>query len=114
MIHLSYLRFLRLKSALDSVSPFSKLDFFEEDLLYRIAILSCEGKQILVKDVVALDDIGSRLTIHRRMKRLITNGYIELLPDVVDGRKKYVTISEKSIHYFRVRSNLLQEAIYST
>jgi DNA-binding MarR family transcriptional regulator len=52
-----------------------------------------------VGDVIYLRQVGSPATLHRRLSKLAQADFIRFSSDV-DGRKKYLELTPKSIDYF--------------
>jgi hypothetical protein len=94
----TYLRFVRLTGQLKDQSKIPGLDAIEQELLNVIALHLIEGRSLLVSDVIYLKQIGSAATLQRRLFKLIKGDFIRIANDV-DGRKKYLELSPKSIAY---------------
>jgi DNA-binding MarR family transcriptional regulator len=105
----SYLRFLQLVELVDGLRPRSQLDKFEEHLLNHIALSAAQGRDLLVKDLICLQKIGSLATLHNRIKSLVASGYIRLVTDDVDIRKKHVVITAKTNKYFEKLSLVIDK-----
>ena len=95
----TYLRYVRRTAQLKSKSKVPELDEIEKDLLNVIALNLSEGQSLLVSDVIYLKQIGSAATLHRRLSKLAKADFIRYSNDV-DGRKKYLELSPKSMDYF--------------
>lgn len=95
----TYLCFVRLTAQLESKSKIPELDEIEQNLLNVIALHLSEGRSLLVSDVIYLKQIGSAATLHRRLSKLAKADFIRFRNDV-DGRKKNLELSPKSIDYF--------------
>ena len=105
----SYLRFLQLVDLIDGLKPRSQLEKIEEHLLNHIALSAAQGRDLLVKDLICLQKIGSLATLHNRIKSLVTSGYIRLVTDDVDIRKKHVVITAKTNKYFEKLSLVIDK-----
>ena len=94
----TYLCFVRLTAQLENKSKIPELDETEQKLLNVIALHLSEGRSLLVSDVIYLRQIGSVATLHRRLSKLVDADFIRFSNDV-DGRKKYLELTPKSIDY---------------
>lgn len=109
----SYIRFLNLIDTLDRMNPGRALDEVERELLENILRSADEGQKLLVGDLIQLNQLGSQATLHGRVKNLSVLGYIKLVTDKVDGRKKFVVPTKMAIKYSQFMSKCLEDAIKS-
>lgn len=107
----AYARFLNALDSLDRISPSKKLDAIEEQLLNHIYLESVNGEKLLVGDVILLAQFGSQATLHGRLKNLVGKGYIQLLEDKGDGRRKSLQITIKTEKHYQQLSDCLSKAI---
>ena len=107
----AYARFLNLIDSLDHISPSKKLDAIEEQILNYIYLAAVNGDRPLVGDVILLSQFGSQATLHGRLKSLVGKGYIQLLVDKGDGRRKSVHITAKAEKYYQQLSDCLTKAL---
>jgi DNA-binding MarR family transcriptional regulator len=66
---------------------------------------------LLVGDLLQLNKLGSQATIHGRVKNLSALGYIKLLIDKEDGRRKFVTPTKMAFKYSEFMSKCLEDAL---
>jgi len=107
----AYARFLNLMESLDHVSPSKKLDAIEEQILNYTYLASVNGEKLLVGDIILLVQFGSQATLHGRLKSLVGKGYIQLLGDKGDGRRKSVQITAKAEKHYQQLSDCLTKAL---
>ena len=106
----AYARFLNALDSLDRISPSKKLDAIEEQLLNHIYLESVNGEKLLVGDVILLAQFGSQATLHGRLKNLVAMGYVQLIEDKNDARKKEVMPTVKARKYYDTLSTCLEKA----
>ena len=106
----SYIRFLNCIEVLELKAGAKKLDALEEQLLNSIMLAYAQGREILVGDLLVMSNLGSQATLHGRIKSLRTAGYIRLVTDNVDGRKKKVVPTKMAIKHYEDLSKLLTKA----
>ncbi len=111
--HSSYLRFLNCLSAMDAKKSEKKLDAIETQLLDQVMLGYTQNREILVGDLLVLSQIGSQATLHGRIKKLDRLGYIKLVTDSVDQRRKWVQPSKKALRHYEKLSQLLEMAVAS-
>lgn len=95
----TYIRFLKLVEVMNAKSKIRSLDSIEKMLLNQIMINDDLGNLILVGDLLNLSAFGSQATLHGRLKKLHSLGYIELV-EQGDARKKRVVPT--SLAYKRI------------
>lgn len=107
----SYIRFLNIIAAIDRANPGKTLDDLETQLLeYTLCALD-RGEKLLVGDLLKLNQFGSQATLHSRVKRLVSLGYLKLVPDKEDGRKKLIVPTKMAIKYIQFMSECLSSAV---
>jgi len=107
----TYIRFLNLLDSLDRINPGKKLDSTEEQLLNHISLTASQGKDLLVGDLISLSVLGSQATLHGRIKSLVAMGYVKLVEDRSDGRRKFVIPTEKAVKHYEYLSACLEKAL---
>jgi DNA-binding MarR family transcriptional regulator len=107
----AYIRFLNCLDSLDHISPGKQLDSKEEQLLNYITLNAAQGKRVLVGDLIALSELGSQATLHGRIKSLHAMGYVKLVEDKADGRKRFVIPTSKADKYYEKLSECLEKAL---
>jgi hypothetical protein len=106
----TYLHFIEATEALKTMPQFPILDSLESELLNEIALHWKKGNSLLVNKAISIEKIGSRATLHARIKSLRTKGYVDFHNDI-DGRKKIIKPTMLAMGYFSRLSNLLAEAV---
>lgn len=107
----AFIRFLNLIDSLDRMNPGKTLDEVERELLGYVLRSTNEGQVLLVGDLLQLNKLGSQATIHGRVKNLSALGYIKLLIDKEDGRRKFVTPTKMAFKYSEFMSKCLEDAL---
>jgi len=105
----SYFRFLELVNLIADIKPSIALDKFEILLLDHIALALSQNTDLFVKDLICLSEIGSLATLHNRLKNLVVQGYIRLIADDQDSRKKHVVLTAKARKYYENLSRLIDQ-----
>ena len=90
--------------------PHLKIDPIEEQILYKILIAEYEDEFLCISDLLKSEDIGSQATIHGRIKRLVSLGYVNLIVCDADNRKKIIEPTQKAIDFDQQRSIFLMMA----
>lgn len=107
----SYLRFLSTISADNSSSPYKQLDTKEIQLLEYVLLANSSSKKLLVGDLIQLKKYGSQAVLHSKVKNLVALGYLKLIVNKEDGRKKNVEPTELAIEYESFMSDCLVKAV---
>ncbi len=107
----AYARFLNALDSLDRMKPGGQLDSLEQQILDYVYRASVNQKQLLVGDVIHLEQFGSQATLLARLKNLVGKGYIELLENRIDGRRKSLQITKKAELYYRYLSECMNKAL---
>jgi DNA-binding MarR family transcriptional regulator len=105
-----YLQYIESLSSFKHSKQFQALDSMELELLNEIAITWKHGKPLLVNEAISLNEIGSRATLHARIKNLRKKGYVDFHTDI-DGRKKIIKPTNTAISYFSSIAHLLTSAV---
>jgi DNA-binding MarR family transcriptional regulator len=105
-----YFQYIQSLSSLKNSNQFQALDSLEMELLNEIAITWKHGKPLLVNEAISLNEIGSRATLHARIKNLRKKGYVDFHTDV-DGRKKFIKPTTIAMNYFSSVADLLFSAV---
>ena len=96
---------------IEEIKPRIALDKIEILLLDHIALALSQNNDLLVKDLICLSVIGSLATIHNRLKSLVVRGYIRLINDGDDNRKKHVVLTAKARKYYENLSRLIDKKL---
>jgi DNA-binding MarR family transcriptional regulator len=105
----SYFRYLELFNLIADIKPRIALDKIEILLLDHIALALNQNTDLFVKDLITLSTIGSLATLHSRLKSLVVRGYIRLITDDDDNRKKHVVLTVKAQKYYENLSRLIDQ-----
>jgi DNA-binding MarR family transcriptional regulator len=105
-----YLRFLHLAEAIRQVSALPSLDPLEERILGYIARAEPVEAQLCVREVMALETLGSPATIHSRLKSMRAKGWLRLA-DTCDRRRKEVRLTPAALGYFDRLSRCMLNAV---
>lgn len=106
----TYLHFIEALDALKKLPQFPALDSIESELLNEISLYWKKGNSLLVNEAISIEKIGSRATLHARIKNLRQKGYVDFHNDI-DGRKKIIKPTMLAMGYFSTLSSLLAEAV---
>lgn len=106
----TFLRFVNLLHAIRQLPSFPSLDPVEERLLHELGALWHDGQRVTVLQAMELGAAGSSSTVHRRLKGLRRKGLIDLKPDDIDGRVRYVVSTPESTSYFQKLGQFMCEA----
>ena len=107
-----YLRFLRLARALNQNKSIVKdVDATAMLLLNEIAIQDLDDKPMTVTEVMALSNIASPATIHRKLDELREAGLIEQSFEGKNRRTKYLVPTKLANTYFDKMSEAMTGAV---
>lgn len=107
----AYIRFLNIVDALDRINPGRALDCLETQLLEYIMQQNSQNIPLLVGDLIGLSHLGSQATLHGRVKNLSVLGYVKLVADKTDARKKSVIPSKLAIKYVQFMTECLGKSL---
>lgn len=105
-----YLKFLQLAEGLNKLPSLPPLDPLEERILQQVARSNQELARLSVRDVMAIEHLGSPATIHTRLKSMRGKGWI-VLSDTEDSRRKQVGLSQAALLHFDRLSACIMEAV---
>ena len=103
-----YIRFLNTVETLGRANPGRSLDGVETQLLEYILLSTNKNQTLLVGDLIKLSEFGSQATLHGRIKNLAVLGYLKLVVDKEDGRKKFVTPTKLAFKYAQFLSECIE------
>lgn len=106
-----YIRFLNTIDALERSNPGKKLDSTEIQLLEYILLATDKGQTLLVGDLIHLSEFGSQATLHGRVKNLAVLGYVKLVADKVDSRRKFVVPTKLAHKYVQFLSDCMEKSL---
>lgn len=95
-----YLRFLQLAKAIQNLPDAPLLDANENALLEAIALRWYEQKPMTVREAIALSELGSPATLHKRITRLRDRDLVKTFSQADDKRAKFLIPTEKSLAMF--------------
>lgn len=75
-------------------------------LILEVFLLN-RNERITVSDLLAMRDIASQATIHKKLTQLINTNYLEINADDKDGRVKYISLGKEGIKHFAELSKLI-------
>ena len=107
----AYIRFLNLIDALDRINPGRSLDNIEIQMLEHIIQQQARNHKLLVGDMIAMSHLGSQATLHGRLKNLVAMGYIKLVEDKNDARRKAVAPTKLVTKYVQFMSDCLEKSL---
>lgn len=94
----AYISFLEIADLIQVDSTLPALDPLEERIFRVVARAGYEKSRLSVRDLMALRDLGSRVTLHSRLKSMQKKGWIALA-DTEDGRRKQVELTEAALRF---------------
>ncbi|MBF6617217.1 helix-turn-helix domain-containing protein [Pollutimonas thiosulfatoxidans] len=104
-----YLRFLNLVEAVRGLPALPTLDPLEERILALVARKAQQPSRLSVRDVMAMEALGSPATIHGRLKSMREKGWIRLA-DTEDARRKQIALTPAALKHFDKLSMCLMQA----
>ena len=107
----AYIRFLNVVNAMDRKNPSRVLDKPEIQLLEYVMQSEGQAKPLLVGDLISLDQYGSQATLHGRLKNLVALGFIRLVTNTDDCRKKSILPTKLALKYIQFMSDCLNKSI---
>jgi DNA-binding MarR family transcriptional regulator len=110
--HTFFFRFLTLAQSIESIPTGAGLTPNETQLLYEIALSHFEGQAIYVKQALALKELGSPATLHKRIQRLRETGFLSVEQKAADYRTKYLVVTPLAIQLFESLGLAMQKAIH--
>lgn len=110
----AYVELIKSKRKLHEAHKRNKLDQIEEALLDQIILNWAEGRKIGLRTLCTTEKLGSLVTLNARIKKLIQEGHIQLVPDSNDRRIKYAVPSEKTIEYVEILSGYIKQIANGT
>ena len=105
-----YLRFLSLLHAIEGKGELPNLDLDAKRLLEVIAVQHSQGKPLTVSDAMAMTQIASPATIHRKLDVLREIGMIDTYFEGKNRRTKYLCPTPQAEKYFSQVGEVMQQA----
>lgn len=106
----AYLRFLNLLRGVEATLLPPSLDATAKCLLERIACQHALGKPLTITEAMALQDVASPATIHRKIDDLRDTGWVDTEFQGDNRRTKYLTPTPKARKYFDKINALMPSA----
>ena len=106
-----YLRFLQLAKAIQNLPDAPLLDANENALLEAIALRWYEQKPMTVREAIALSELGSPATLHKRITRLRDRDLVKTFSQADDKRAKFLIPTEKSLAMFNDYGKKMSSAL---
>jgi DNA-binding MarR family transcriptional regulator len=107
----AYLRFLNLLRGVEASLLPPSLDSTAKCLLERIACQHALGEPLTITEAMALQEVASPATIHRKIDDLRTAGLVDTEFHGENRRTKYLTPTPKARKYFDKVNALLPNAL---
>jgi DNA-binding MarR family transcriptional regulator len=109
----AYLRFLNLLRGVEATFLPPTLDSTAKALLERIACEHAQGDPLTITEAMALHDVASPATIHRKIDDLRIAGLVDTEFQGDNRRTKYLTPTPKARKFFDKVNALLPNAVAS-
>lgn len=109
----AYLRFLNLLRGVEATFLPPTLDSTAKALLERIACEHAQGAPLTITEAMALHDVASPATIHRKIDDLRIAGLVDTEFQGDNRRTKYLTPTSKARKFFDKVNALLPHAVAS-
>lgn len=105
----AYFRFLQLARAVEALPDGAPMDANESTLLEAVVLRWHEGQAMTVREAIALHDLGSPATLHKRITRLRTKGMLATYSEPGDRRAKFLIPTQQALDYFGRLGQSLQQ-----
>jgi DNA-binding MarR family transcriptional regulator len=109
----AYLRFLNLLRGVEASLLPPTLDSTAKSLLERIACQHAMGAPLTITEAMALEEVASPATIHRKIDDLRLAGFVDTEFQGDNRRTKYLTPTTKARKFFDKVNALLPTAVAS-
>ena len=106
----AYLRFLQLAKVIQALPDGLEMDANEKALLQAVVLRWYEGQPMTVREAIALDDLGSPATLHKRITRLREKEMLSTLNLEGDRRAKFLIPTQRTLDYFSHLGQSMQAA----
>lgn len=105
-----YLQFLELASAVNRTSSWLVLHPVEQKMLEFVALAEFQERELPVKDLTGLHELGSPAMLHARVHALREKGWVELETGD-DARRKHVRLSRSALKYFARLGDCIERSL---
>jgi len=95
----AYLHFLALSRSLTGGSP-SQINANERALLEAIVLAWHQGQPMSVRQAIAMEELGSPATLHKRLSHLRDLGLVADVTTDADRRTKRLAPTEATLSYY--------------
>jgi DNA-binding MarR family transcriptional regulator len=109
-----YLRFLSLLHAIENSKDLPPMDLEAKRLLEMIAVRFEERNPLTVTEAMALNQIASPATLHRKLDQLREMGMIDTFFEGTNRRTKYMVPTPSAQRYFDKVEKALQSTLKAT
>jgi hypothetical protein len=103
-----YINFLNLLKAVQQAPEIAPLDSTSKLLLEEIAIGVANDRLLTVSDVMALKDLGSPATLHRKLDLLLQAQLVQATFSGNNRRTKYIALTSQGQAYFERLSQAIR------
>lgn len=106
----AYLRFLQLAKVVQALPDGQEMDANELALLESVVLRWYENKPMTVREAIALAELGSPATLHKRITRLREKDMLSTLNLEGDRRAKFLIPTQRTLDYFQHLGQSMQQA----
>jgi hypothetical protein len=106
----AYLRFLQLTRVIQALPDGMEMDANEKALLQAVVLRWFEDQPMTVREAIALADLGSPATLHKRVTRLREKEMLSTLNLEGDRRAKFLIPTQRTLDYFNHLGQSMQVA----
>jgi len=106
----AYLRFLQLAKVIQALPDGLEMDANEQALLQAVVLRWHENSPMTVREAIALADLGSPATLHKRVTRLREKEMLSTLNLEGDRRAKFLIPTQRTLDYFSHLGQSMQTA----
>jgi DNA-binding MarR family transcriptional regulator len=106
-----YMRFLSILHALEGRDEIPPMDLDAKKLLEVIAVRHEQKKPLTVTEAMALGNIASPATIHRKLDQLRDMGMVTSVFDGHNRRTKYLVPTDAAHSYFNSVGQAMTDAL---
>ena len=106
----AYLRFLQLAKVIQALPDGMEMDANEKALLQAVVLRWYENQPMTVREAIALAELGSPATLHKRITRLREKEMLSTLNLEGDRRAKFLIPTQQTLDYFSHLGQSMQAA----
>lgn len=107
----AYLQFLGFSRSVAELHGGKLLDANHTALLEAVALNWSHGQPLSVRQIIQQAHLGSPATLHKRLSRLVTNGFLSTKAVQDDHRTKWVKPTDKGLDYFHSLGKQMNKAL---